>query len=841
MSSNTRQQVIRSRDEAARKQSKVREDKLRRKSKLKASRQESEKKRALRLKKKRLAEKNRREKLKQDPKAYEERKQAERIRWHQRVRDGKIQSIDQLSEREKKHRRRKGNEAFKKWYKKKKEQQNMPPVPCVTPERTNSTKQQLSGSTKRRRANQKLYSEIAASKTENASLKRSVEKYKKRSQRRSAEDLKRSPDSPRKVVKKLLSGTPVRKSARERLLAGEVIRKQMKFLYKSSSSTREKKALSCILGGKIVKRYRKVEKVRQLVASFKSSRIKDHKSFLDYERHRAGIPEETQQLVQQFYLENSRECPGKKDCLTESKSKKQKRYLNSTMEELHKKFTLKYPADVISYTAFTRLRPFHAVPPKVTSRDTCLCPTHENMSLLVKLLHRKGIINENSSDKVIQSITCTQRTEQCLSRECATCKSKRVKFEEFADDGPIQYQQWVTKREERVSGKTEKLIKVTFTAKEVFTATPTELKKIFENSLGTFMQHVHRVEHQYQATTECKKNLTAKDLKVLMDFNQNYLCKYGAEPQSVHFGASRQQVTLHTGMVYTEKFSEGFTTLSPSLKHDPCAIAAHLTKVLDHYLEKFPSVEHLHFLSDGPTTQYRNRKMFHLVTTYIVQRYPQIRSITYNFSEAGHGKNAADGIGAVVKRTADRIVAQGTDVNSFEILLRVIEENCQNLFISSVSEFDIQAIQSILPATIPPFDGTMKVHQYKWHKSNPDTVNFNSLSCYKCKAEEVCCHFHIGQWSCSTLKKQILKKKAVGAKQKTVKRTKKTVRSSKGAVKSDKPTTKAVKAKEKAAKAKAVAGKRQKEAVPCQTRKSSRSKGNNLYHNNLINFCNFVC
>ena len=35
---------------------------------------------------------------------------------------------------------------------------------------------------------------------------------------------------------------------------------------------------------------------------------------------------------------------------------------------------------------------------------------------------------------------------------------------------------------------------------------------------------------------------------------------------------------------------------------------------------------------------------------------------TWNFFEASHGKGAADGVGGVLKRTADQIVKQGTDL-----------------------------------------------------------------------------------------------------------------------------------------------------------------------------------
>lgn len=46
--------------------------------------------------------------------------------------------------------------------------------------------------------------------------------------------------------------------------------------------------------------------------------------------------------------------------------------------------------------------------------------------------------------------------------------------------------------------------------------------------------------------------------------------------------------------------------------------------------------------------------------------YPKISKFSWNYYEAGHGKGAPDGIGGVTKRTADRLVAEGKDIGSFE-------------------------------------------------------------------------------------------------------------------------------------------------------------------------------
>ena len=67
-----------------------------------------------------------------------------------------------------------------------------------------------------------------------------------------------------------------------------------------------------------------------------------------------------------------------------------------------------------------------------------------------------------------------------------------------------------------------------------------------------------------------------------------------------------------------------------------------------------------HFMSlsmDGPTTQYRQKKNFFLFSTQLFEL--GFTAGSWNFFEASHGKGAADGVDAVLKRTADRLVRQG--------------------------------------------------------------------------------------------------------------------------------------------------------------------------------------
>jgi len=183
-----------------------------------------------------------------------------------------------------------------------------------------------------------------------------------------------------------------------------------------------------------------------------------------------------------------------------------------------------------------------------------------------------------------------------------------------------------------------------------------------------------------------KDNLKENAALIHIDFSENYVGKYTKESQSMHFGASKQQVSLHTGVLYiasskppyvgevdhSQPASISFCTASSSTRHDPSSIWAHLKLILMLVKDVFPNIDRIHFMSDGPRTQYRNKKHFYLMTTYLQSIIP-INQCTWNFSEAGHGKGATDRVGGLVKRTGDRLVAEGGDIPDAVCLLEKLQ------------------------------------------------------------------------------------------------------------------------------------------------------------------------
>lgn len=137
---------------------------------------------------------------------------------------------------------------------------------------------------------------------------------------------------------------------------------------------------------------------------------------------------------------------------------------------------------------------------------------------------------------------------------------------------------------------------------------------------------------------------------IVIDFSENYLCKYETEVQSVHFGASKKQITLQTGAFFYQTHSQikciSFCITSDCRKHDAASIWVHMEPIFKLLNEYVPNLKAVYFQSDGPSTQYKNRNNFYLFLNYC--NISKFKYSTWNFSTSGHGKSCADGIGEII-------------------------------------------------------------------------------------------------------------------------------------------------------------------------------------------------
>ncbi|KAF9412444.1 hypothetical protein HW555_009047 [Spodoptera exigua] len=428
--------------------------------------------------------------------------------------------------------------------------------------------------------------------------------------------------------------------------------------------------------------------------------------------------------------ENSTLCPGKNDTISRHGLKKQKRLLTDTLKNLHLKY-LGSGEPPISYSTFSRMKPFWVTQPNVHARNTCLCEKHENMKLLIESMKRNRLIKENTISDVLSSLCCSKENIDCLQRICSSCKNRHIDYQEFNNEVNIAYWGWEKNKSIYVKNNVEKsAIKVEKVRRWV---KPLDLIKKFEDSLKPFLKHCVNNKNQNQAFKTLKENMTTEDCIIQIDFSENYNAKYGSEIQSLHFGGSRQQFTLHTVVIYFKLNNEtcktqSFCTVSTSLRHDAAAVWAHLIPVLQEIEITAPLVRKLYVISDSPSAQYRNKNILYIITQ-LSSYCPILTHIIWNYCECGHGKSAADGVGGVLKRTLDKQVSYQHDITNIESLVQNLQCYVKGVKIETVEDYQVTEKDWLLPKDLKTFPGTMKVHQVVWSKESGNRLALRHLSC----------------------------------------------------------------------------------------------------------------
>jgi len=121
----------------------------------------------------------------------------------------------------------------------------------------------------------------------------------------------------------------------------------------------------------------------------------------------------------------------------------------------------------------------------------------------------------------------------------------------------------------------------------------------------------------------------------------------------------------------------------------------------------------IHLISDGPTTQYRNKNNFYLWGRKLSEY--GFQASTWNFLESSYGKGAAD---AAVKPAADEHKKNDKACAKDFIGLLGQQQNTKvKLFL--IDEMAIQALDKQIPAKLRPISSTLKIHQVQF-KQNID-------------------------------------------------------------------------------------------------------------------------
>ena len=345
------------------------------------------------------------------------------------------------------------------------------------------------------------------------------------------------------------------KDLRRTLLFQNTIISQIKKKYQNMHTAKDRQVISKVVAGKLLKKYRLLDFARKEFG-FSPKLMKTNKTRatkLQYTQQIQcnKISKEVEKKIISFLErdDNSRITTGKKETVTKSKKKMQKRFLVESMRTLHQKFKMEHPEVAVSYSEFCKRRPFWIIKPTIKDRDTCLCKIHANLQFMADRLFYHKVIKSAKLSDLMESVACTNATKECMYRECPDCKDKELLTSDFDAGEQTWWFEWRSKVEEREKTKkdgTKEKFKVHLTAKEKVNGTVQTLLEDFSEQLKKKMgKHIFNIKHQYSALRALKENMRGDEMVLQIDFAENYLCKYGNQIQAVHFGDSHQQATLN--------------------------------------------------------------------------------------------------------------------------------------------------------------------------------------------------------------------------------------------------------------------------------------------------------
>lgn len=254
-----------------------------------------------------------------------------------------------------------------------------------------------------------------------------------------------------------------------------------------------------------------------------------------------------------------------------------------------------------------------------------------------------------------------------------------------------------------------------------------EFKELMQTELTAFRDHVERVSTQYREMKRLRENLPDGHVLVWMDFAENHACSSVEEIQSAYWNTS--MILLHTMVVYfpgshTKKL-QSIVAVSDLIHHNATAVHTILKKIIPIIKADYPTLSTIHYLSDSPTSQYRNRYIFQILVHHEQEFGIKAR---WNYLESGHGKGPCDGLGGSVKRSADMAVRQGKcniqDAADFIAWGMQSESTGSKVkyLLYTQSDYDETTDQSSKRETPLSVPGTMKLHAVVPSHQSPKNI-----------------------------------------------------------------------------------------------------------------------
>lgn len=360
--------------------------------------------------------------------------------------------------------------------------------------------------------------------------------------------------------------------------------------------------------------------------------------------------------------------------------------LTDSLRNLYQKFVSENSDIKMSFVTFTRCRPKYIKLVRYTTRRQCLCQKCANFCLLLKPIANlprspPGIL-KLSDDDILNCI------------------------DNLDSEKDVSYRQWM-RVEVDFKGKTIKKVKLTDIVKN-----KVEYREAVKSVLGSQREHDYRIGTQYKQVKQMRESLRPNlDVSVQMDYSENWAAKFPDEIVAAYYDKS--QISIHPMVVHFQDDDgvmkhSSFVGVTKEGSHTVPTTYAFLRKLIDELKQLFPNLKSIHFVSDSPSSQYRNKNIVEMLS-----RSYQLWGVntSWTWLETGHGKGPCDGVGGSIKRKMDDLVKRGEVVRSSDEFCAVVIKEKTEMNVIHVTTSEIQDSQKEVSRWDPvPVKGLIRMH-----------------------------------------------------------------------------------------------------------------------------------
>lgn len=287
------------------------------------------------------------------------------------------------------------------------------------------------------------------------------------------------------------------------------------------------------------------------------------------------IPAETRDTVQRFYQDNATTLPDKK--FVSKRTKKACAFLTMTVRGLFAKFQKENPAMKVGLSTFAALKPTHVKHRHLITYRGCLCEYCQNVEL------KMAAINKLANHSIFKDIydfnaaTLCERADNqpfhklpCIQRQCGNCGTSKLDavldLDVLKHKGNVEWKKWARETKEENGKKTSRMV---LGRKE---GPLEEMLQELKIEAAALSEHLFTASWQSREFLRVSKSPPSRSVVMVLDFAENYSCRFQDEVQAVHWG--HDSATIHPIVGYykcpdcTETVTESMIMITKDNVHD---------------------------------------------------------------------------------------------------------------------------------------------------------------------------------------------------------------------------------------------------------------------------------